>query len=148
MSRVGGSAQIKVMRAISGTLRLDLAQFRELAAFAQFGSDLDKTTQAQLNRGQRLVEILKQNQYVPMDIALQVSSVFAGTKGFLDDLLVEAVLPFETALHEYLKDQKKPLLDEVRTAGKLTPEIEAALSSAVAEAKKVFLATRPEAKVA
>ena len=148
MSRVGGSAQIKVMRAISGTLRLDLAQFRELAAFAQFGSDLDKTTQAQLNRGQRLVEILKQNQYVPMDIALQVASVFAGTKGFLDDLLVEAVLPFETALHAYLSDAKKPLLDEVRTAGKLTKEIEEALSAAVAEAKKVFLATRPEAKVA
>jgi len=136
------------MRAISGTLRLDLAQFRELAAFAQFGSDLDKTTQAQLNRGQRLVEILKQNQYVPMDIALQVASVFAGTKGFLDDLLVEAVLPFETALHAYLSDAKKPLLDEVRTAGKLTKEIEEALSAAVAEAKKVFLATRPEAKVA
>jgi F-type H+-transporting ATPase subunit alpha len=148
VSRVGGSAQIKVMRAISGTLRLDLAQFRELAAFAQFGSDLDKTTQAQLNRGRRLVEILKQNQFVPMDVALQVSSVFAGTKGFLDDLLVEAVLPFETALHEYLRDQKKALLDEIRTAGKLTPEIDAALSAAVAEAKKVFLATRPEAKVA
>jgi F-type H+-transporting ATPase subunit alpha len=148
VSRVGGSAQIKVMRAISGTLRLDLAQFRELAAFAQFGSDLDKTTQAQLNRGRRLVEILKQNQYVPMDVGLQVASVFAGTKGFLDDLLVEAVLPFETSLHEYLKDQKKALLDEVRTAGKLTKEIEEALSSAVAEAKKVFLAARPEAKVA
>ena len=148
VSRVGGSAQIKVMRAISGTLRLDLAQFRELAAFAQFGSDLDKTTQAQLNRGQRLVEILKQNQYVPMDIGLQVASVFAGTKGFLDDLLVAAVLPFETALHEYLKDQKKALLDEVRAAGKLTKEIEDALSAAVAEAKKIFLATHPEAKVA
>ena len=148
VSRVGGSAQIKVMRAISGTLRLDLAQFRELAAFAQFGSDLDKTTQAQLNRGRRLVEILKQNQYVPMDVGLQVSSVFAGTKGFLDDLLVEAVLPFETSLHEYLKDQKKSLLDEIRVAGKLTKEIEEALSAAVAEAKKVFLAARPEAKVA
>jgi F-type H+-transporting ATPase subunit alpha len=83
-----------------------------------------------------------------MDIALQVASVFAGTKGFLDDLLVEAVLPFETALHAYLSDAKKPLLDEVRTAGKLTKEIEEALSAAVAEAKKVFLAARPEAKVA
>src|SRR5450830_1293626 len=148
VSRVGGSAQIKVMRAISGTLRLDLAQYRELAAFAQFGSDLDKTTQAQLNRGRRLVEILKQNQYVPMDIALQIASVFAGTKGFLDDLRVEAVLPFETALHEYLTNQHQPLLQEIRDEGKLTKEIEAALTAAVVEAKKVFLSSNPEAKQA
>ena len=107
------------MRAIAGTLRLDLAQYRELAAFAQFGSDLDKTTQSQLNRGRRLVEILKQNQYVPMDVALQIASVFAGTKGFLDDLRVEAVLLFETALHEYLGSQHAPLLKEIREAGSL-----------------------------
>src|ERR1039458_2252806 len=112
------------MRAIAGTLRLDLAQYRELAAFAQFGSDLDKTTQAQLNRGRRLVEILKQNQYVPMNVALQIASVYAGTKGFLDDLRVEAVLPFETALHEYLGIQNAPLLQEIREAGKLTQEID------------------------
>src|SRR5450830_1675221 len=148
VSRVGGSAQIKVMRAISGTLRLDLAQYRELAAFAQFGSDLDKTTQAQLNRGRRLVEILKQNQYVPMDIALQIASVFAGTKGHLDELRVEAVLPFETALHEYLTNQHQPLLQEIRDEGKLTKEIEAALTAAVVEAKKVFLSSNPEAKQA
>ncbi len=90
------------MRTVSGTLRLDLAQYRELAAFAQFGSDLDKATQSQLNRGKRLAEILKQNVFVPMDVALQVASVFAGTKGFLDDLRVEAVLPFEKTLHRYL----------------------------------------------
>ena len=131
VSRVGGSAQIRVMRAIAGTLRLDLAQYRELAAFAQFGSD---------------VEILKQNQYVPMDVALQIASVFAGTKGFLDELRVEAVLPFETALHEYLGSQHAPLLKEIREAGKLTKEIETALSSAVGEAKKVYLSSRPEAK--
>jgi F-type H+-transporting ATPase subunit alpha len=148
VSRVGGSAQIKVMRAIAGTLRLDLAQYRELAAFAQFGSDLDKTTQAQLNRGRRLVEILKQNQYVPMDVALQIASVFAGTKGFLDDLRVEAVLPFESALHEYLGSQHAPLLQEIRGAAKLTAEIETALSGAMTEAKKVFLSLRPEAKQA
>jgi F-type H+-transporting ATPase subunit alpha len=148
VSRVGGSAQIRVMRAIAGTLRLDLAQYRELAAFAQFGSDLDKTTQAQLNRGRRLVEILKQNQYVPMNVALQIASVYAGTKGFLDDLRVEAVLPFETALHEYLGSQNAPLLQEIREAGKLTQEIETALSAAVGEAKKVFLSSRPEAKQA
>jgi F-type H+-transporting ATPase subunit alpha len=148
VSRVGGSAQIRVMRAIAGTLRIDLAQYRELAAFAQFGSDLDKATQSQLNRGRRLVEILKQNQFVPMDVALQIASVFAGTKGFLDDLRVEAVLPFETALHEYLRDQKAALLGEVRAAGKLTKEIEDALGTALTEAKKVFLAQRPEAKQA
>ncbi|HTS01070.1 MAG TPA: F0F1 ATP synthase subunit alpha, partial [Thermoanaerobaculia bacterium] len=148
VSRVGGSAQIRVMRSIAGTLRLDLAQFRELAAFAQFGSDLDKATQAQLNRGQRLVEILKQKQYVPMDIGLQILSVFAGTKGFLDDLRVDAVLPFEESLHAYAKDQKAALLDEVRKAGKLTKEIEDALLAAIGEAKKLFLASTPEAKVA
>jgi F-type H+/Na+-transporting ATPase subunit alpha len=146
VSRVGGSAQIRVMRAIAGTLRIDLAQYRELAAFAQFGSDLDKTTQAQLNRGQRLVEMLKQNIFAPMDVALQVASVFAGTKGFLDDLRVDAVLPFEQTLHTYVLAEKSALLDEVRKAGKLTKEIEDALSLAIAEAKKIFLAEKPEAK--
>src|SRR6266542_498936 len=93
VSRVGGSAQIRTMRAVAGTLRFDLAQYRELAAFAQFGSDLDKVTQQQLNRGRRLVEILKQGQYSPMRIGLQVFSVFAGTQGFLDNLQVEAIRP-------------------------------------------------------
>src|SRR5213078_1013823 len=97
VSRVGGSAQIRAMRAVAGTLRIDLAQYRELAAFAQFGSDLDKTTQAQLNRGRRLVEILKQGQYSPLRIGLQVISVFAGTHKFLDSLKVEEVRPFEAA---------------------------------------------------
>jgi F-type H+-transporting ATPase subunit alpha len=147
VSRVGGSAQIRVMRAIAGTLRLDLAQYRELAAFAQFGSDLDKATQAQLARGQRLVEILKQNQYVPMDIALQIASVFAGVKGFLDDLRVEAVLPFETTLHKYLTSQKAALLGEVRKAPKMTDDVDKALRAAVGEAKSLFLAEKPEAKL-
>jgi F-type H+-transporting ATPase subunit alpha len=145
VSRVGGSAQIRTMRSISGTLRLDLAQYRELAAFAQFGSDLDKNTQAQLNRGRRLVEILKQKQYVPMDVALQVSSVFAGTKGFLDDLRVDAVLLFETTLHQYMASEKVELLDEMRTAGKLTKELEASIGAAISEAKKMFLAEHPSA---
>jgi F-type H+/Na+-transporting ATPase subunit alpha len=148
VSRVGGSAQIRVMRSIAGTLRIDLAQYRELAAFAQFGSDLDKATQAQLNRGRRLVEILKQNQFVPMEIALQIASVFAGTKGFLDDLRVEAVLPFESVLHEYLGSRHAPLLKEVREAGKLTPEIETALSGAVGDARRGRPSSRPEAKQA
>src|SRR5436305_912323 len=101
VSRVGGSAQIKAMRSVSGTLRLDLAQYRELAAFAQFGSDLDKVTQSQLNRGKRLVEILKQGQYQPMRVGLQTASVYAGTKGFLDNLQVGSVRTFEAAMHQY-----------------------------------------------
>jgi F-type H+-transporting ATPase subunit alpha len=136
------------MRSFSGTLRLDLAQYRELAAFAQFGSDLDKATQAQLNRGRRLVEVLKQGQYEPLDVALQVGSVFAGVKGFLDDLRVEAVLPFEKTLHRYLSTEKTQLLDEVRKAPKLTKELESALATAVTEAKKMFLAETPAAKAA
>ena len=146
VSRVGGSAQIRAMRSISGTLRLDLAQFRELAAFAQFGSDLDKATQAQLNRGRRLVEILKQKQFEPLDVALQVASVFAGTKGFLDDLRVEAVLSFEKTLHKYVASEKRELLEEVRTAPKLTKELEEKISAAVGEAKKLYLADNPAAK--
>ncbi|MHB8799079.1 MAG: F0F1 ATP synthase subunit alpha [Thermoanaerobaculia bacterium] len=146
VSRVGGSAQVRTMRTVSGTLRLDLAQYRELAAFAQFGSDLDKATQSQLNRGKRLTEILKQNVFVPMDVALQVASVFAGTKGFLDDLRVEAVLPFEKTLHRTLVSEKAALLDEVRTAKKMTKELEEAMAAAVGEAKKLFLADNPSAK--
>src|SRR6059036_1768048 len=118
VSRVGGSAQIRAMRAVAGTLRLDLAQYRELAAFAQFGSDLDKTTQAQLNRGRRLVEILKQGQYSPMRIALQVMSVFAGTQGFLDNLQVEAIRAFESAMHQWMLDNRADLLDRMEKASK------------------------------
>ncbi len=146
VSRVGGSAQIRAMRTISGTLRLDLAQFRELAAFSQFGSDLDKATQAQLNRGRRLVEILKQKQFEPLDVALQVASVFAGSKGFLDDIRVDAVLLFEKTLHRYLGSEKTELLEEIRTASKLTKELEEKISAAVGEAKKLFLADNPAAK--
>src|SRR5213593_4614724 len=103
VSRVGGNAQTKAMKSIAGGLRLDLAQYRELAAFAQFGSDLDKSSQAQLARGQRLVEILKQPQFQPMDVELQVVSIYAGTKGFLDSLRIDSILPFEAALHEYMR---------------------------------------------
>ncbi|MGZ4778094.1 MAG: F0F1 ATP synthase subunit alpha, partial [Thermoanaerobaculia bacterium] len=114
VSRVGGSAQIRSMRSVSGTLRLDLAQYRELAAFAQFGSDLDKVTQAQLNRGRRLVEILKQPQYSPMRIGHQVVSVFAGTQGFLDSLRVEAIRTFEAALHQWMSDEHLALIESSR----------------------------------
>src|SRR5438876_11097529 len=118
VSRVGGSAQIRAMRAVAGTLRLDLAQYRELAAFAQFGSDLDKATQEQLHRGARLVEILKQGQYTPMRVGLQVISVFAGTNKFLDSLKVEDVRPFEAALHQWILDNRAELLGRVESASK------------------------------
>ena len=147
VSRVGGDAQTKAMKQVASRLRLDMANYREVAAFAQFGSDLDKATQSQLNRGKRLTEILKQNVFVPMDVALQVASVFAGTKGFLDDLRVEAVLPFEKTLHRYLSSERESLLAEVRTAKKMTKELEESLAAAVTEAKKLFLADNPSAKV-
>src|SRR5207247_3804523 len=101
-SRVGGSAQVKGMRQVAGKLRLDLAQYRELAAFAQFGSDLDKATQTQLARGQRMVEILKQGQYTPLPVEKQVVIIFAGTQGLLDNLPVDAVRDFETFFYGWL----------------------------------------------
>jgi F-type H+-transporting ATPase subunit alpha len=139
VSRVGGSAQIRAMRSVSGTLRLDLAQYRELAAFAQFGSDLDKVTQAQLNRGRRLVEILKQGQYSPMRIGLQVVSVFAGTQGFLDNLAVEAVRPFETALHQNIVDEHAELLDRLEKASKFDEALSGELKKAITDFKTNYV---------
>src|SRR5450432_638085 len=109
VSRVGGAAQIKAMRQVAGTLRLDLAQYRELAAFAQFGSDLDKVTQNQLNRGQRLTEILKQPQFSPLSTEKQIIIIFAGTNGFLDDLKVEDIHAFEMGLYPYLDSAQSEL---------------------------------------
>ncbi len=142
VSRVGGSAQIRAMRAVAGTLRLDLAQYRELAAFAQFGSDLDKATQAQLNRGRRLVEILKQGQYSPMRVGLQVVSVFAGTQGFLDNLRVDAIRPFETELHQWMLDNRAELLDRVEKASKLDDALAGELRNAIGEFKNEFVKDR------
>jgi F-type H+-transporting ATPase subunit alpha len=139
VSRVGGSAQVRSMRSVSGTLRLDLAQYRELAAFAQFGSDLDKVTQAQLNRGRRLVEILKQGQYQPLRVGLQTASVYAGTKGFLDNLNVDAVRPFEAALHQHLNDEHLELLDRLETAPKFDDKLEGDLRAAVTDFKKNYV---------
>src|SRR5881394_471694 len=136
VSRVGGAAQIKAMRQVAGTLKLELAQYRELAAFAQFGSDLDKATQAQLNRGQRLVEVLKQGQYTPMRIGLQVISVFAGTNGFLDDLAVDDVRPFETALHQSILDNNADLLDRIEKASKFDDALAGELRAALDTFKK------------
>jgi len=147
VSRVGGNAQIKAMKKVAGTLRLDLAQYRELAAFAQFGSDLDKATQRQLARGERLVEILKQGQYAPMPVELQVASVFAGTRGFLDGLRIEAVRPFESYLHEFLATHHQGALDAIVATGKLEGATEQELQAGCKAALEGYLREHPEEKV-
>jgi len=118
VSRVGGSAQIASMKRYAGTLRSELAYYRELEAFAQFASDLDKTTRDTLARGERLTELLKQRQYTPMDVALQVVSIYAGTHGYLDDLELQQIRQFEEELHEWFKKNRADLLTRIRTAGK------------------------------
>ena len=135
VSRVGGSAQIKAMRQVAGTLRLDLAQFRELQAFAQFGSDLDKATQAQLARGQRLTEILKQPQYQPMDVEKQVLVIWAATNGYTDDIAVEDVRRFETGLLKFVEKSHPGLLAEIAEKKTLTDEIKAGLKQVLEDFK-------------
>jgi F-type H+-transporting ATPase subunit alpha len=142
VSRVGGSAQVKAMRSVAGSLRLDLAQYRELAAFAQFGSDLDKASQAQLNRGRRLVEILKQGQYSPVPVEKQVMIIFAGTNGYLDDLRVEDVRRFEAELYKFLDNSKPDLLKAIREKRELTDEIKKQVTDALKEFKQRFQAPR------
>jgi F-type H+-transporting ATPase subunit alpha len=139
VSRVGGSAQVRSMRTISGTLRLDLAQYRDVAAFAQFGSDLDKATQAQLARGKRLVEILKQGQYQPMRVGLQVVSIYAGTRGHLDNLAIEAIRPFETALHRSMLDNRMELIEKLEKASKFDEALDTELKTAIAEFKDQYV---------
>ena len=139
VSRVGGNAQIKAMKSVAGTLRLDLAQYRELEAFAKFGSDLDKATQAQLTRGERMVEILKQNQYVPMDVAKQIAIIFAGTKGLLDDVPANQVNEFETGLFDYLDANNAKELNAITTEGKISEKVEKNLNEAVASFKGGFI---------
>jgi F-type H+-transporting ATPase subunit alpha len=138
VSRVGGNAQIKAMRQVAGTLRLDLAQFRELAAFAQFGSDLDKATLAQLSRGQRLTEILKQDQYVPLPVEKQVVIIFAGTNGFLDDLDVADCRIFEEYLYRFLETIHPNLLEKLRERKTIDDAIRAVLHTVLKEAKERF----------
>ena len=140
VSRVGGAAQIKAMRQVAGTLKLELAQFRELAAFAQFGSDLDKATQAQLTRGQRLVEILKQGQYSPLPFSKQILAIFAGTNGFLDDLPVNKVRDFEAALYKYVDTANPALLRTIMEKKNLDDAIKAEMLTVVKEAKAQFVA--------
>jgi F-type H+-transporting ATPase subunit alpha len=149
VSRVGGSAQIKAMRAVAGSLRLDLAQYRNLEAFAQFGSDLDKVSQAQLNRGKRLVEILKQGPYSPVPVEKQVAIIFAGTNGYLDDLRVEDIRRFEQELYHYLDTVKPELLAAIREKRELNDDIKAQLVQAVKECKQRFQApqgAKPESR--
>jgi F-type H+-transporting ATPase subunit alpha len=142
VSRVGGSAQIKAMRQIAGKLRLDLAQYRELAAFAQFGSDLDKATLQQLARGQRMVELLKQGQYTPLPVEKQIAIIFAGGQGMLDDLPVEEVRPFEEFLYPYLARKHPQLLGDIANKKELGDELREALTKAVSAAKTEFASSR------
>jgi F-type H+-transporting ATPase subunit alpha len=138
VSRVGGSAQIKAMRQIAGTLRLDLAQYRELAAFAQFGSDLDKSSQAQLNRGKRLVEILKQGQYQPLAVERQILIIYAGTNAFLDDLPVEDCRRFEAELYRFVDNAHPGLLAKIREKKALDDELKGEINNVLREAKERF----------
>ncbi|PYM77619.1 MAG: F0F1 ATP synthase subunit alpha, partial [Candidatus Rokuibacteriota bacterium] len=142
VSRVGGSAQVRAMRQVAGKLRLDLAQFRELAAFAQFGSDLDRATQAQLARGQRMVELLKQGQYQPLSVEKQVVSIYAGTQGMLDNLPVDAVREFETFLHAWLERRAPQILTEIRDRKEISDALRETLTKAVTDAKTEFVAAK------
>ncbi len=145
VSRVGGNAQIKAMKQVAGPLRLTLAQFRELAAFAQFGSDLDKATQAQLARGKRLVEILKQGQYSPLPVVKQILVIHAATNGYLDDLEVEDCLPFERELYKYLETQGRELMQELVRKGALDDDLKGRIKAALDDFKATFKASRASA---
>jgi len=145
VSRVGGSAQVKAMRSVAGSLRLDLAQYRELAAFAQFGSDLDKASQDQLNRGRRLTEVLKQGQYSPVPVEKQVLIIFAGVNGHLDDLAVEEIRPFEAELYRFADSVHPGVLAAIRDQKALSDELKAQVVSLIKECKVNFVAARPAA---
>ncbi len=138
VSRVGGAAQTKAMKQVAGTLRLDLAQFRELAAFAQFGSDLDKSTLMQIERGKRMVELLKQDQYQPLPMDEQIIVLYAGTQGFLDDLPVEAIGSFEQGLLSYFRSQKPEIKEEIMTKKALDEELKNKINEAISAFKSTF----------
>jgi F-type H+/Na+-transporting ATPase subunit alpha len=142
VSRVGGSAQIKAMRQVAGSMKLELAQYRELAAFAQFGSDLDKATQAQLNRGQRLVEVLKQKQFSPLPFSKQILIIFAGTNGFFDDLPVDQVRDFEAELYKYVDATNPGLLRTIMEKKVLDDALKAEMSKVIKQSKEAFVAER------
>ncbi len=138
VSRVGGAAQTKAMKQVAGSLRLDLAQFRELEAFAQFGSELDKATQAQLNRGIRLVEILKQPQYVPMPAEKQITILYAGTRGFLDKYPIEALQKFETELFEFIENKHPEIFQEIKEKGAISDDLDQKMQNAMTEFEGIF----------
>jgi F-type H+-transporting ATPase subunit alpha len=142
VSRVGGSAQIKAMRQVAGSMKLELAQYRELAAFAQFGSDLDKATQAQLNRGQRLVEVLKQKQFSPLPFSKQILIIFAGTNGFFDDLPVDQVRDFEADLYRFVDATNPALLRTIMEKKVLDDALKAEMSKVIKQSKEAFVAER------
>jgi F-type H+-transporting ATPase subunit alpha len=145
VSRVGGSAQIRAMRQVAGSLRLDLAQYRELAAFAQFGSDLDKATQAQLNRGRRLVEILKQPQYQPQPVEKQVAIIYAATKGYLDGVEVEQVRRYEEGIYRFFETRHPEVLRDIAEKKTLDDQLRAALDAALEEFGRQFIGSAPAA---
>ena len=138
VSRVGGNAQIKAMKKVAGGLRLDLASFRELEAFAQLGTELDPATQSKLDRGYRMVELLKQAQYQPMDVAEQIISIYAGTRGHLDEVAVDRVRDFEIGLLSFVRDRKPDLLIKIREVADLTADIEEAIKSVITTFKASF----------
>lgn len=138
VSRVGGAAQTKAMKQVAGTLRLDLAQFRELAAFAQFGSDLDKSTLAQIERGKRMIELLKQDQYDPLPVEDQIIALFAGAHGYLDDIPVEAIREFGIELHRFVKTKKQEVRTELKDKKVIDDSLKSKMSHAIEEFKKEF----------
>jgi len=148
VSRVGGNAQIKAMRQVAGSLRLDLAQYRALAAFAQFGSDLDRASQQQLNRGQRLVELLKQHQYEPLPVEKQVLTIFAGTNGYVDDLPVDQCRPFEAEMYRYVENAYPAILTEIREKKAIDDKLKEQIQKMLKEFKEKFVAERVKAAAA
>jgi F-type H+-transporting ATPase subunit alpha len=144
VSRVGGNAQTKAMKSIAGRMRLEMAQYRALAAFAQFGSDLDKTSLDQLNRGKHLVEVLKQDQYQPVPLERQIIIIFAGTQGFLDDLPVEQCRKFEQELYRFIDNAHRDIRDQIRDQKVLDDSLRARLRNAIKEFKARFVAEQPK----
>ena len=138
VSRVGSAAQTKAMKKVAGSIKLELAQYREMAAFAQFGSDLDASTQKLLNRGSKLTELLKQKQYSPMTVAEQVLTIFAGVRGYLDDIDLKNIEDFENQLLEKCKSEKPEIIESISSSGKLDEDIEKNLSSLINDLKEKF----------
>jgi F-type H+-transporting ATPase subunit alpha len=148
VSRVGGKAQVPAMKKIAGSLRLDLAAFRELEAFAQLGTELDPATQRQLYRGRRMVELLKQPQYAPMNVWDQVLSIHAGVRGFLDDVPLNRVADFERELLKHYHDEHPEIVAQLMKERKLSDELDAKLKEVVAAFKKAFMAAKPATALA